>query len=64
MTTFAVVRWCATCRDDVAFEQPSCVDGHGLDCPEWVCVRCGEAVIVGFADAQPVIAFHPTSHVA
>jgi len=64
MTTFAVVRWCSTCRDDVTFEQPACLDGHDLDCPDWACVQCGEAVFVGFSAAEPVIAFHPTSHVA
>jgi hypothetical protein len=52
-TAFAtVVRFCATCRADVAFEQPPCVDGHDADCPEWVCVECGEAFIVGFSLAD------------
>ena len=43
-----VVRFCTTCRADVAFEQPACVDDHEADCPEWVCLACGEAVFVGF----------------
>jgi hypothetical protein len=44
-----LVRWCATCRDEVFFEQPDCLDDHGVDCPERVCVQCGEAFLVGFA---------------
>lgn len=64
MTTYAaLVRWCTTCADEVAFEQPGCVDGHDSDCPEWVCVQCGDAVLIGFAlpeTAAPLL----TSHVA
>ena len=48
-TAFAsIVRFCTICRGDMAFEQPDCVDAHGVDCPEWVCVECGDAVLVGF----------------
>lgn len=43
-----IVRWCSTCADDVFFERPDCADQHGADCPELVCVRCGDAQIVGF----------------
>jgi hypothetical protein len=64
MTSYAGVRFCSTCQDEVAFEQPECVDGHGWDCPEWVCVQCGDAVLVGFAPPEPVRALHPTSNVA
>ena len=46
--TVVVLRWCATCRADVEFEQPECADEHGTDCPEWVCVQCGDAFFVGF----------------
>ena len=50
MSTHAVVvRWCATCLTETMFEQPECLDGHGVDCPEWVCVSCGEAMLLGFA---------------
>ena len=50
MSTFAVVvRWCATCEDDVMVEQPGCADDHGDDCPEWTCVGCGDAMFVGFS---------------
>ena len=38
---------CPECRDDSAFEQPPCQEGHGLDCPEWFCVTCGFAVFAG-----------------
>jgi hypothetical protein len=64
MTGYVVVRFCSTCQDDVLFEQPGCVDGHDLDCPEWVCVECGDAVLVGFSLPEPVSAVHPISHVA
>jgi hypothetical protein len=32
---------CPECRDEQIFEQPSCIDGHGPDCPEWMCRACG-----------------------
>ena len=38
---------CPECRDESAFEQPPCADGHGHDCPEWYCVTCGFAVFAG-----------------
>ncbi len=41
---------CPECRDESAFEQPPCADGHGFDCPEWFCVSCGFAVFVGGLD--------------
>ena len=60
----SIVRFCATCRGDVSFEQlPDCIDGHA-DCPEWVCVECGDAVIVGFLLPEQVVLARPTSHVA
>lgn len=43
-----IVRWCSICQDDVFFERPDCADDHGSDCPERVCVRCGDALLVGF----------------
>ncbi|CAO5168592.1 Ferredoxin [Frankia sp. AiPs1] len=42
---------CAVCGGERAFEQPSCADGHGPDCPEWACTGCGHAVLVGPAPA-------------
>ncbi len=62
--TVTIVRFCNTCRGDVPFEQPGCLDAHDSDCPEWVCVECGEAVIVGFAVPEQVVLAHPTSYVA
>jgi hypothetical protein len=38
----------------VAFEQVVCEDGHGFDCPEWVCVQCGDALVIGFVLAERV----------
>lgn len=65
MTTFAsVVRWCSGCAADVAFEQPGCVDGHETDCPEWVCVECGEAFLIGFTLPDPRLPAPPMSSVA
>ena len=55
MTTSAVVlRWCATCLDETMFEQPECHDQHGGECPEWVCVSCGEALLLGFVPPERV----------
>ena len=64
-TEFAmIVRFCTTCRGDVSFEQPECADGHGSDCPEWVCLECGDALLVAFGGSQRVALAHLTSHVA
>ncbi|MQA83607.1 MAG: hypothetical protein GEV03_02975 [Streptosporangiales bacterium] len=41
-------RHCSTCGEERGFEQPPCEDGHGPDCPEWVCVECGSAILMGF----------------
>ena len=41
---------CPTCDDITSFVQPPCVDGHtddGGECPEWICVDCGTAVVAG-----------------
>jgi hypothetical protein len=44
----ALEGWCAECGD-TTFEQPPCADGHGEDCPELVCARCGMAYFTGSA---------------
>jgi hypothetical protein len=54
MTT--VMRWCSTCQAESGFEQPECLDGHGTDCPEWACVQCGEAIVVGWVEPARVLA--------
>ena len=64
MTRYTVVRWCSGCAADVAFEQPGCLDGHEGDCPEWVCVECGDALLIGFSLAEPAGTAVPTSNVA
>jgi hypothetical protein len=48
------------------FEQPDCLDdhGHGVDCPEWSCVVCGEAVFVAFGLTEPAARTDRASHVA
>jgi hypothetical protein len=41
---------CPTCDDVTEYVQPPCVDGHtddGGECPEWVCVDCGDALLIG-----------------
>jgi RNase P subunit RPR2 len=38
---------CTSCRTERRFEQPPCPDGHGADCPEWVCTDCGAALLIG-----------------
>jgi hypothetical protein len=60
----SVTRFCTTCQADVAFEQPECLDEHGLDCPEWVCVECGDAVLIGMVLAEPRTQVRATRHVA
>lgn len=37
---------CAVCGRVTPYEKPPCVDGHEVDCPEWTCTRCGEALLV------------------
>ncbi len=37
---------CPTCARSVPVEAPLCLDGHGRDCPERVCTRCGAALLV------------------
>jgi hypothetical protein len=62
--TTTVVLFCGTCRVESPFEQPECLDGHA-GCPEWVCVQCGEAVLLAFDAwelAEP--AASETRHVA
>jgi hypothetical protein len=49
----AITAWCASCRAEQSFEHPECSDEHGRDCPEWACVECGEAIMVGFELADP-----------
>jgi hypothetical protein len=43
----ATVRFCPECAAETEFAQPQCDDGHGADCPEWFCVECGYAVLIG-----------------
>jgi hypothetical protein len=53
---------CPECAELVAFEQPPCVDGHGADCPEWVCVVCGTALLIGVSLGEvqgPARTSHP-----
>jgi hypothetical protein len=41
---------CPPCGEVREFVQPECLDGHtadGGECPEWVCVECGGAFVIG-----------------
>lgn len=41
---------CASCAGERLFEQPPCADGHEAgECPEWVCLSCGHALLSGSA---------------
>lgn len=45
---------CPTCAEERVFIQPPCPDGcaeDGGECPEWACVDCGTALLVGGAAA-------------
>lgn len=39
--------WCSVCAAEVGFERAPCGDGHGVDCPERVCLACSSVVVVG-----------------
>jgi hypothetical protein len=43
---------CPPCGEIRMFVQPPCIDGHidaGGECPEWACVDCGAAFVIGDA---------------
>jgi hypothetical protein len=44
-TLVTALMHCTSCDGERAFEQPDCVDGHGGDCPDWVCAECGAGVV-------------------
>jgi len=46
-------RQCTICSDERPFEQPPCADEHDPNCPEWVCVDCGAALLIGVTTSQP-----------
>ena len=67
MTTTDLFRWCSTCATEAAFERPDCPDGHGADCPELVCVLCGDALMVDLLPtrrARQARVGRPVPHVA
>jgi hypothetical protein len=37
---------CPECAELEALEQPPCLDGHGADCPERLCLSCGTALLI------------------
>jgi hypothetical protein len=50
--------YCPQCAELGAFEQPPCVDGHGADCPEWLCLTCGTALLIDVPVEQLPDTFH------
>ncbi|NRQ31021.1 hypothetical protein HII36_04120 [Nonomuraea sp. NN258] len=48
--------YCASCAGERLFEQPPCLDGHETgQCPEWACLECGHAILLGLAESvRPV----------
>jgi hypothetical protein len=51
---------CPSCEEVRDFVQPPCADGHtddGGECPEWACVDCGTALVIG--DTVAAIATAP-----
>jgi hypothetical protein len=61
---------CPGCGGDEPFEQihaGQCPDADGGECPEWVCLACGAAVIMGTTQAIGVsgtVAARQPVHVA
>jgi len=45
-STGLIEAYCPDCAELELFEQPPCVDGHGADCPEWLCLTCGTALLI------------------
>jgi hypothetical protein len=52
-TAAMIETYCPECAELEAFEQPPCLDGHGADCPEWLCLTCGTALLIG-GPVEPV----------
>ncbi len=51
----AQLQWCSVCEQEAPLEPFDCLDGHGADCPELVCVECGAVVVVGsLVEDEPV----------
>jgi hypothetical protein len=57
--TVLLVLHCVSCRGEREFEQPPCLDGHGVDCPELACVECGMAVVVPWSELDAELAAAP-----
>ncbi len=39
--------YCPECAGLQSCEQPPCLDGHGADCPERLCLSCGTGLLIG-----------------
>ena len=53
-----LTRYCAGCSEDRPFEQlhaepDGCPDVPDGDCPEWGCLVCGDAFLIGLPAREP-----------
>jgi hypothetical protein len=51
----ALTLHCSVCDHESGFEKPPCADGHGSECPDFACAKCGMAFVIGDAPESPVI---------
>ncbi len=42
--------YCSVCAAETPLEQAPCDDGHGADCPEYLCARCATVVVLAAVD--------------
>ncbi|MGN6332013.1 MAG: hypothetical protein ACTHOD_10225 [Motilibacteraceae bacterium] len=50
-----LLRWCSVCSAETEVDVVPCPDGHGADCPDVVCARCGVVAVIGLVSdaAEP-----------
>jgi hypothetical protein len=50
---------CDVCAGVRVFEQPTCGERHGGECPDWACTSCGAAIFLAPAvilvDRRPAV---------
>jgi hypothetical protein len=55
---------CPPCDEIREFVQPPCGDGHfddGGECPEWICVACGAALLIETVTATSAVVWAPAA---
>ncbi|MDX6202581.1 MAG: hypothetical protein QOF82_1182 [Frankiales bacterium] len=45
-------RYCPVCQAETEVELLPCLDGHGEDCTERVCIGCSSAIFAGLVPAN------------